>query len=162
MYATLIAACDFNKIIGNSNQIPWNIKEDMKHFKETTTGNTVIMGRKTWESLGEKPLPNRHNIVITRNFIKYRSTQQPQGVIFVGSLEEAIQNSLPDEQRFIIGGSQIYQEAIEKDYVDRALISLVKRTFVGDAVLPQLGVEWVTDKVTDYEDFTLLEMRKIL
>lgn len=162
MYATLIAACDFNRVIGNANKIPWNIKEDMKHFKNTTTGNTIIMGRKTWESIGEKPLPNRHNIVITRNFIKYRLLEHPPGVIFVGSLEEAIQNSLPDQERFIIGGEQIYKEAIEKDFVNRALISLVKRTFVGDAVLPNFGVDWVTDKITDYEDFTLLEMRKIL
>lgn len=161
MYCTLIAACDFNRVIGNENKIPWHIQEDLKMFRYLTLNNTVIMGRKTWESIGEKPLIKRHNIVITRNFIRYRE-KGIKGVLFVDSIEEAIKSSLPDEERFIIGGSQIYQEAINKDFVNKAYISLVKRTFNGDSKLPELGPDWVTDKVTDYDDFTLLEMRRII
>jgi dihydrofolate reductase len=165
MYATLIAACDFNRVIGSENDIPWKIKEDMKHFKETTTGNNIIMGRKTWQSLGIDALPNRNNIVITRHAIEYRSRKlegEFKDVAFVHDLEEALTHCIPDREIFIIGGGQIYKEAIEKDFCNRALISLVKRTFTGDAYLPDLGVEWVTDSVIDYDDFTLLDMRKII
>ena len=119
------------------------------------------MGRKTWESIGEKPLPKRHNIVITRNFLRYRE-KGIKGVLFVDSLEEAIKSSLPDEERFIIGGAQIYQETIEKDFANKAVISLIKRTFSGDTKLPEFGPDWITDKVTDFDDFTTLEMRRII
>jgi len=161
MYCTIIAACDFNRVIGSENKIPWHVPEDLKLFRSLTLNNTVIMGRKTWESIGEKPLPKRHNIVITRNFIRYRE-KGIKGVLFVDSLEEAIKSSLPDEERFIIGGAQIYQETIEKDFANKAVISLIKRTFSGDTKLPEFGPDWITDKVTDFDDFTTLEMRRII
>jgi len=165
MYATLIAACDFNKVIGNGLEIPWKIREDLKQFKQKTFHNNIIMGRKTYDSLGNKALPSRTNIVLTTKAIKYRNEKlqgKHEGVIFEDTAEAALSSCIPDREIFIIGGSEIYKLFLEKDYIQKAYISLVKRTFYGDCYLPNLGSDWVIDKTLDYEDFTLLEMRRII
>ena len=161
MYVNLIAACDFNRVIGMGLEIPWHIPEDLKHFKATTINSNIIMGRKTFNSLGNKPLPKRNNIVLTRSAIKHRQLPH-ENVTFEDTIEAALSSCIPDMETFVIGGSEIYKEFLDRDYVKKAYISLVKRTFSGDSYLPTFGVDWVTDKVTDYEDFTLLEMRRII
>src|SRR5690606_23653443 len=118
------------------NGIPWKIKEDMTFFKETTTGHPLIMGRKTWDSLRRKPLPNRSNVVITRNVSQFNPGEYERTTFF-SSLEEAIQfcRSL-EVDSFLIGGEQIYTQALEKGVADEAMVSHIKQEYEGDARFP--------------------------
>lgn len=104
---SLIAAIGKNNELGKGNTLLFNLPADMKHFRETTSGHTVIMGRKTFESIG-KPLPNRRNIIITRD-----TNYKKEGVEVMHSLEEAINMSKNDGEVFIIGGAEIYKQSIE-------------------------------------------------
>ena len=103
---SLIAAIEKNNELGKKNMLLWSLPADMKHFRETTSGHTVIMGRKTFESIG-KPLPNRKNIVITRD-LNYKK----EGIEVVHSLEEAVKKTKKEEEIFVIGGAEIYKQAI--------------------------------------------------
>lgn len=127
----IIAAIGKNGIIGKNNDLVWkSVPGDMKRFKETTTGHPIIMGRKTFESLGKKPLPNRTNIVVTRN----KNLQAPDFLIF-SSLAEAINfASDKDEQIFIIGGGEIYSQAIK--LADRLYLTLIDAEATGDVFFP--------------------------
>lgn len=141
---TIIAAIGLRNELGKDNDLIWHLPADLKRFKQITTGHTIIMGRKTFESIG-KPLPNRKTIIITRDR-KY----QYEGCTVVHSLQEAIDNQQEDEL-FIIGGSQIYKEALEHNVVDRLNITLVKDTFEADVYFPQINpVKW---RITQREDF---------
>ena len=102
---SLIVAVAENGVIGDRNALLWHISEDLKHFKSVTTGHPVVMGRKTFESLG-RPLPNRTNVVITRQRLEI------PGCTVVHSLEEAVMLFPKDEEVFVIGGAQIYAEAL--------------------------------------------------
>lgn len=132
----LIAAVAANGCIGIDNKLPWYLPEDLKYFKAVTSGKPVIMGRTTFESLG-RPLPNRTNIVITRN----AAFAAPEGVRIVHSLDEAI--ALAESVAFIngndeiiiMGGGQIYAEALPR--VDRMYLTEVKKTVPGDAFFPE-------------------------
>lgn len=107
MILSLIAAIGKNNELGKKNALLWSLPDDMKHFRTTTSGHTVIMGRKTFESLG-RPLPNRRNIIITRD-----KTYKTTGVEIVYSLEEALDLfKKSEEEVFIIGGAEIYRLAI--------------------------------------------------
>jgi dihydrofolate reductase len=119
-----------NRVIGLNNKLPWHLSEDLKHFKSLTTGHTVIMGRKTYESIG-KPLPNRRNIVISRNVNTFYD-----GVEMTHSLEDAFSISSNDEEVFIIGGSNIYEQSL--DLVEQLYITEIKKTFEGDAFFPDI------------------------
>jgi dihydrofolate reductase len=121
----IIVAVSENDIIGGDNKLLWNIPEDLKWFKKITTGNTVIMGRKTFESIG-KALPNRENIVITRQK-NYNSN-----CITVSSINEAILKSDRRKDIFIIGGGQVYQEALKMDIVDNIYLTRVHNNYDGD------------------------------
>ena len=107
---SIIVAKSKNGVIGVDNKLPWNLPEDLKRFKELTTNNVVIMGRKTFESLG-KPLPKRTTIIITRN-LNYKV----EGCIVVNSLENAIIEAREDDNPYILGGGEIYRQAL--DYAD--------------------------------------------
>ncbi len=141
MIISMIAAMAKNRVIGGSNQLVWNIPEDMKYFRTTTKGHPVIMGRKTYESMG-KPLPGRFNVVITR-----QRDYKPDGVAVVGSLEAAIElcrTQKPEgyEETFIIGGAQIYEQAM--DLADRIYITVIEKDFAGDAYFPEWDIQrWV-------------------
>lgn len=111
-----IFSCTQDGIIGVNGRIPWDIKEDLKFFKEQTTGNTVIMGRKTYESIG-KPLPNRDNIVVTSHDI--------QGVKTAKSLDEALKLADKDKTVFVIGGSKLINEAMT--HSDEIIVSFVNK-----------------------------------
>ncbi|HCT41224.1 MAG TPA: dihydrofolate reductase [Moraxellaceae bacterium] len=138
----LIAAVAENGCIGIGNKLPWYLPEDLKYFKAVTSGKAVIMGRTTFDSLG-RPLPNRTNIVITRN----TSFTAPEGVRVVHSLDEAIALAESvafidgSEEIIIIGGSQIYAEALP--HVDRMYLTEVKKSVPGDAFFPEWNrQEW--------------------
>ena len=112
MKLALICAMASNGVIGNNNRLPWRLPEDLRHFRRTTMGHSIIMGRKTWESIG-RPLPGRSNIVITR-----QTDYQAEGAKVLGSLEDAL--SLTEniasingaEPAFVIGGAELYREAM--------------------------------------------------
>jgi dihydrofolate reductase len=103
---SLIAAMAGNRTIGRDNALPWRLPEDLRHFKATTLGKPVIMGRKTWESLG-RPLPGRRNVVVSRN-----PDYRPEGGELTGSLAEAIAATADADEVFVIGGAELYRQAL--------------------------------------------------
>lgn len=127
---SIIVAIAQNGTIGDNNSLLWHIKEDMRFFRTTTSGHAVIMGRKTFESLGSKPLPKRKNIVITRSDLTF------DGALTAHSLDEAIAMAEGDEEAFIIGGAQIYRAALA--VADRMYITRVERDYEGDTSFPEV------------------------
>ena len=125
---SIIVAIAENGVIGDKNALLWNIKEDMRRFRTTTTGHPVIMGRKTYESLG-RPLPNRTNVVISRTM------GEIEGCTVVRSLEEAIALFPAEEEVFVIGGAQIY--ALALDVADRFYLTRVGHDYEGDTSFPK-------------------------
>jgi dihydrofolate reductase len=137
---SLIVATAENNVIGKDNTLIWHLPADMKFFKEKTTGHCVITGRKNYESIPEKfrPLPNRTNIVVTRQK-DYRAS----GAIVAASLEEAIQKAKQtgDTEIFIIGGGEIYKQSLA--FADKIYLTKVHHHFEGDAFFPELNAnEW--------------------
>ena len=137
----IIVAMSKNRVIGNNNELIWKLSSDLKRFKELTTNNPVVMGRKTYESIG-RPLPNRRNIIITRN-LEYEA----EGCEIVSSLEEAL--LLSGNDCFIIGGGEIYNQSIE--LADKIYLTLVHKDFEGDTTFPELGKEWAKMESKDFE-----------
>ncbi len=137
---TLIAAVAKNGVIGKGNALPWHLPEDLKHFKALTTGHAVIMGRKTWESLPPKfrPLPNRLNIVITRD-----SAYVAPGATVVHALDEAVKVSAGETARklFVIGGAELYAHALL--HAQRLELTEIDAAFEGDAHFPDFDrAQW--------------------
>ena len=128
---SLIAALSDNRVIGNAGKIPWRLSDDLRRFKERTLGHAIIMGRKTYESIG-RPLPGRTNIVITRD-----ATRDIPGCVVVGSLESALAKAqeIETEEVFICGGGQIYAEALS--LADRLYLTIVHANVEGDAFFPE-------------------------
>ncbi len=140
---SIIAAVAQNGTIGDRNTLLWHITEDMQFFRRTTQGHPVIMGRKTYESLG-RPLPKRQNVVISRQPL------QIEGCTVVHSLQEAIDLFPSDEELFIIGGGQIYGEALP--LADRMYLTIVEQDFAGDTLFPHWEREaWELRSSTRYE-----------
>ena len=127
----MIAAVAENNAIGLNNDLLWHLPNDFKRFKTLTTGHYIIMGRKTFESF-PKPLPNRTHIVITRN----SNYQVPEGVVVVNSLEAAIEASAMDLQPYIIGGGEIYKQAIL--VADKIELTRVHESFPADKFFPKV------------------------
>jgi dihydrofolate reductase len=146
MIVSAIAAMSENRVIGMNNQLPWHIPEDLKHFKETTVGKPVIMGRLTYESVGV-PLPKRENIVITRN-----PDYAVVGCKIVHSVKEALdycKDKYPEDQEvFIIGGAQIYKESLP--LLNRIYLTIIHKQVQGDAFFPEVNIE---------DDFKVIEKR---
>ena len=139
----IIVATSKNGVIGNDNSLIWHLPADLKHFKNLTTNNTIVMGRKTYESIG-KALPNRRNIIITR-----QGDYNPEDCEVVSSLEEAL--LLCAENCFIIGGGQIYKQSI--DMADKIYLTLIDEEFEGDTYFPEMGTEWhVVSKIDNEPD----------
>jgi len=130
---TIIAAASTNNVIGFDNKLIWNIPKDLKRFKELTQGHSVIMGRKTFESLSS-PLPNRRNIVVTRN-----KDYSPQGIEVFSSIEDALDVCREDLQPFIIGGGEIYSQTI--NLVDKIELTRVYKDYQGDAFFPDIPLD---------------------
>lgn len=127
---TIIAAIANNNALGKNNKLIWHLPADLIRFKKTTLNHFVIMGRKTFESLN-KPLPNRTNVVVTRN-----KNYKAEGCIVVHSLKEAIEVSKDEENVFILGGAKIYEQAIE--FADKLDLTLVYENFEADAFFPEI------------------------
>ncbi len=128
---SIIVAVDEKRGIGKDNTLPWHIPEDLKRFKNLTSGHPIIMGRKTFESIG-KPLPNRTNIIITRD-----ANYSSMGTFVTHSLEDALhlaQGAPGSEEIFVIGGGQIFQQALP--IVGRIYLTLVKGIFPADVFFP--------------------------
>ncbi len=157
---SIIVAVAENNVIGKDNSLIWHLPRDLKHFKETTTGHYVIQGRKTFESCG-KPLPNRTNVIITRD-----KNYKAEGCIVVNSLEEAIAEAKNDPEAFIIGGGKIYEQAMS--LVDRIYLTKVHHSFEGDTFFPRISMEeWEEVDRRDFEpdeknkySFTILILDK--
>ncbi len=134
---SLIVAMAENRVIGGDNKLLWHLPEDLKHFKALTTGKPIIMGRKTYDSIG-RPLPNRTNIVITR-----QQNWTAEGVSVVPSLEEALKTAetINEKEIMVIGGAQVYEAALP--FATRVYLTLLHKVYTGDAVFPELPEkEW--------------------
>lgn len=125
---SLIVAHDKNRVIGYENQMPWHLPEELQYFKKMTMGKPIVMGRKTFESIG-KPLPGRRNIVISRN-----EDYKVDGVEVVNSLEKGLQLVKDVEEVMVIGGEQIFKLALPM--ADRLYITLINHEFKGDTFFP--------------------------
>ncbi len=154
---TLIAAIAKNNCIGKNNTLPWNIPEDLKHFRELTKGKTVLMGRKTFDSiiaLIGKPLPNRQSIVIT----KQNDFVAPDGVEIFHELDRAL-NDHANDDLWIIGGAQIYNETIAN--ADRLEITHINQTIDGDAFFPTIDLSiWKEVARDDRDGFSFVTYNK--
>jgi dihydrofolate reductase len=127
----MIVAMAKNRMIGKDNQMPWHLPDDLKYFKAQTLNKPVIMGRKTFESIGSRPLPNRRNLVISRN-PDFSAT----GIEVYDSVEKALASASESPEVVIMGGAQIYMQWIDK--VDRLLITEVDAAPEGDAFFPEI------------------------
>lgn len=128
---TIVVAMGEKNEIGSNNQLLWHLPKDLKHFKDLTSGHPVIMGRKTYESIG-KPLPNRTNIVISRQKDWFE-----EGILIVGSIKEAVKFARKiDEEVFIIGGGNIYEQTM--DITDKLEVTLVKADLEADTFFPKI------------------------
>lgn len=127
---SIIAAMSKNHVIGKNNKLPWYLPADLRHFKKITTAKPIIMGRKTFESIGKKPLPERKNIIITRD-----ENYQAEGCTVTNSLNDAIKAAGNTTEIMIVGGSQIYKQALE--VADRMYITIIDEKFEGDAFFPE-------------------------
>ncbi|MBE6188851.1 MAG: dihydrofolate reductase [Rikenellaceae bacterium] len=140
----IIVAVAKNGVIGDKNSLLWHIREDMVHFRTLTSGHPVIMGRKTYDSIG-RPLPKRTNVVITRD-----TELQIEGCTMAHSLEEAIALFDPQEEIFIIGGAQIYTQALPLAH--RIYLTVVERDYQGDTSFPE--IDYSVWRQTSREDFS--------
>ena len=150
----IIVAIAKNGVIGKANgEMPWHIKEDFQHFKKTTMGFPIIMGRKSFESLG-KPLPGRENIIVTRNTnLKYDF----DGIKIFHSLQDAVDysRSLNKEKVFITGGGEIYNQSIS--FADEMIISHMKFDVVGEVKFPDFNVDdWKIISRDEKEEFEIV------
>ncbi len=142
---SIIAAIAENRAIGINNDLPWKLPNDMKRFRELTTGHTVIMGRKTFESLPKGALPNRTNIVVTRNH-----AVTFENCILFDNLQDAIKKYNTQEEIFVIGGASIYDQVI--NLADKLYITLVRHSFENaNTFFPEINKnEWI---MTEQESF---------
>ncbi len=157
---TIIAAIATNNALGKNNDLIWHLPADLKRFKKVTLGHHVIMGRKTFESLG-KPLPNRTTIIISRN-----PDYHVEGCIVVNSLPNAIKAASADDNPFILGGAEIYSQAMK--HADLLDLTLVHQVFEGDAFFPEIDLEvWTMTKRVDFKadevnqyDYSFVQYKK--
>ncbi len=174
----LIVAVGENGIIGNKGEIPWRLPEEMKHFKETTMGHTVVMGFKTWESIlpfnKQGYLEGRSNIVLSNDFSKIAKLREKYGVdhpylrfddsgfdiLWQKQFNSKFDHIKPDHI-FIIGGSQIYNKYLIEDVVEELIITRVKMKFNGDARFPEVNQNnWTLLSVENRQYFDILHYQR--
>jgi dihydrofolate reductase len=141
---SIIVAVAENLAIGKNNDLLWHIPEDLKRFKRITTGHTVIMGKRTFESLPRRPLPNRRNLVITDI-----QGEKIEGCIMAYSISEAIGKCDQGEENFIIGGASVYRQFLP--YTDRLYFTKIFKNFEGDVFFP--AIDWSQWKLVSRDDF---------
>lgn len=162
MKITIIAAVANNHVIGADNKLLWHLPADLKHFKSLTMGHTMIMGRKTFESIG-KPLPGRRTIVVTR-----KEDYDAMGCDIAHSLEEAFKMLKKSEEAFVVGGADIYQQTINLHQTHKLVITRVFASFEGDAFFPDVDPDkWKLVERNDHKadeknpyDFTYLTYKR--
>lgn len=140
---TLVAAMASNRVIGINNTLPWHLPEDLKHFKAVTLGKPVLMGRKTYDSIG-RPLPGRRNIVITR-----QADWQAAGVEVAHSLEQALEMAADVAEVCLIGGAELYRQAIAT--ADCLRLTEIAQSFEGDAHFPAFDAQsWLEESRSEH------------
>lgn len=143
MTISIVVAISENRAIGKDNKLLWYLPNDLKHFKAITSGHTVIMGRKTYESVG-KPLPNRRNIIITRQDIKI------EGCEVVNSIKAALELCRTEREVFIVGGAEIYKQSLH--LTDRIYLTVVHQQFEGDSFFPEIKkTDWLQASREDHQ-----------
>ena len=145
MSVTLIAAIARNRVIGKDGDLPWRLPADLRHFKRTTVGHPLIMGRRTFESFG-RPLPDRTNIVVTRS-----PSYRPEGAVVVSSFDEAMRVALEeDDEIFIGGGEEVFRHFLPT--ADRMILTWIDEDFEGDTFFPEFDEsEWDIISRDDHE-----------
>lgn len=144
MQVSIIAALANNRVIGYQNQLPWHLPADLKHFKELTMGKPIIMGRKTFESIG-KPLPGRTNVVVSRN-----PAFEADGCIVVHSLEAALEKVSYVPEAMIIGGTEIFRQALPLAHT--LYLTFIHADIAGDVFFPEWGAnDWQEFKRQDFK-----------
>jgi len=135
MKISIIVAMDANGVIGRDNELPWHLPADLQHFKKTTMGKPILMGRKTYESIG-RPLPGRTNIVITRD-----SRYQAAGCVVVNSIDAAMDAAGEQDEIMVIGGAEFYRQVLPR--TKTVYLTRIHATFDGDTVFPELNeADW--------------------
>lgn len=141
---SLIVAMDQKRLIGRDNQLPWHLPADLRYFKATTLGKPVVMGRKTFESIG-KPLPGRRNIVISRN-----TEFTAPGCDIVSSIDEALAQCSAEAEVMLIGGASLYAQTLER--ADCLYITRIHHEFDGDTWFPEFDLaRWQVEKQDDFD-----------
>jgi len=144
MKISIVVAMAANGVIGQNNELPWHLPADLKHFKQTTMGKPILMGRKTWESIG-RPLPGRTNIVITRD-----STYSAAGCIVVHSVDAALTAAGEQDEVMVIGGAQLYRRLLP--YAETIYLTRIHERFDGDTRFPEIpDAEWQQLERIDHE-----------
>jgi len=149
MRISLVAAMSQNGVIGKDNALPWHIPEELKYFRKITQGKPIIMGRKTFESMNSKPLPQRHNIIIT-----HTKNLLIDGVTVVHSVEEALKASEPTDEVMVIGGASVY--SLFLPFASRIYLTIIHENYEGDTFFPTLEWEkWQTISEENKGAFTV-------
>lgn len=155
MKLALIAAHDPNLVIGKDGDLPWHYPEDMKHFKKTTMGHPVLMGRGEFEELGEKPLPGRENAVLSRS-------RDYDHVATFSNIDDALEYLQDYELVYVIGGGEIYKQTIDR--ADKLVITEIHNEYEGDTYFPEyrddIGTVWEETSREEYSDFTIVEYER--
>ncbi len=150
----IVVAHDPNLVIGKDGGLPWRYKEDLQHFKNTTMGGTMIMGRGVFEELNEIPLPGRKNIVLSRS-------RTYDHVDSYTSLEEAL-DAVEDDKVYIIGGGVLYREAIGQ--ADKMIVTLIKKEYEGDTYFPEyrdeIGDTWIETDRRETDELAFIEYER--
>lgn len=140
---SIIAALDINGLIGKANHLPWKIKEDLEYFRNTTMGHPVVMGKKTWLSIG-KPLDGRINIILTRDI-----NFSIPGCIIANSIQQVLED-FSDQELFVIGGEEVFRQFLP--FTNKIYLSRIKQAFDGDTYFPE--VDWSEWEIVFYEQKT--------
>jgi dihydrofolate reductase len=150
----IIAAISENNVIGIEGKLPWKIPEDMKHFKLLTSGSTVLMGRKTFESIG-KPLKERENIVLTQ-----KDDYKKPGILVAHTMEEALAIATR-ENIYVIGGQEVYREALP--IANRMELTRIHKTYNGDATFPKVDYsQWQLNNEFREKEFSFLSYSRLI
>ncbi|MFC0559457.1 dihydrofolate reductase [Halalkalibacter alkalisediminis] len=130
---SFVVAMDRNRLIGKENQLPWHLPADLAYFKKVTTGHTIVMGRKTYESIG-RPLPKRKNVVLTRS-----EGFEAEGCEVVHHVEDVLKMAKQEDEFFVIGGTQVF--SLFWEHVDRLYVTYIDETFEGDTYFPEIDAD---------------------
>ena len=161
MKISIVVAMASNGVIGRDNELPWHLPADLQHFKKTTMGKPILMGRKTWESIG-RPLPGRTNVVITRD-TAYRA----EGCVVVNSIDAALEASSGQDEVMVIGGADFYRQVLP--LADTIYLTRIHATISGDTCFPELNVaDWREVERSDHaadeknlHDYSFIRLERV-